>query len=92
MEKPVSQDDLNILNKPVSEIVKEVKANQLAPADVLSTYMRKALRAHVETNCLTEILVDSAERYVKECNKEGPLAGMPVSLKDVSRCGSIFEV
>jgi Asp-tRNA(Asn)/Glu-tRNA(Gln) amidotransferase A subunit family amidase len=84
MAKLVSQDDLNILNKPVSEIVKEVQANQLAPADVLSTYMRKAIRAQVETNCLTEILVDAAKTYVEACNKEGPLAGMPVSLKDVS--------
>ncbi|EKM76941.1 hypothetical protein AGABI1DRAFT_115573 [Agaricus bisporus var. burnettii JB137-S8] len=82
MNKPVSPGDLNILNKPVSQIVEEVKSNQLAPADVLAIYMRKALRAQVETNCLTEILVDFANAKAKECNKEGPLAGMPVSLKD----------
>lgn len=90
MNKPVSPGDLNILNKPVSQIVEEVKANQLAPADVLATYMRKALRAQIETNCLTEILVDFANAKAKECNKEGPLAGMPVSLKDVSKAWFYF--
>ncbi len=84
MNKPMSKADVDILNKPIAQIVTEVQSAQLNPEDVLSTYTRKALRAHVETNCLTEILIESARHQVKTCNKNGPLAGVPVSLKDVS--------
>lgn len=83
MNEPVSKGDIDLLSKPIAQIAVEVKSGQLDPVDVLSTYTRKALRAHVATNCLTEILAISARRYAKACNKEGPLAGVPVSLKDV---------
>lgn len=79
----MSEADIGILNKPIAQIVREVQSAQLNPEDVLSTYFRKALRIHHATNCLTEILVDSARRQAKRCNKAGPLAGVPVSLKDV---------
>lgn len=49
---------------------------------MLLAYSRKTLRAHQATNCLTEIMIASAQQWAKECNKKGPLAGMPVSLKD----------
>lgn len=84
MNRPMSKEDIDILNKPIAQIAKEVQSAQLSPEDVLSTYTRKAIRAHLETNCLTEILVASATRYAKACNKAGPLAGVPVSFKDVS--------
>jgi fatty acid amide hydrolase len=40
--------------------------------------------AHEKTNCITEVLVPEAERWVREggINLKGPLAGIPVSLKD----------
>ncbi|KAF5349275.1 hypothetical protein D9756_009431 [Leucocoprinus leucothites] len=82
MSKPVSKEDLAILEKPVAQIAAEVQSGRLNPVDILSTYTRKAIRAHVDTNCLTEILLTSAKLYAQECNKQGPLAGAPVSLKD----------
>jgi Asp-tRNA(Asn)/Glu-tRNA(Gln) amidotransferase A subunit family amidase len=83
MGKPLSPEDITILNKPVARIAAEVQSGQLDPLDVLSTYTRKAIRAHVATNCLTEILTSSAQRYARECSGKGPLAGVPISLKDV---------
>lgn len=44
-----------------------------------------ALKAHEKTNCLTEILLPAAERWLQDgssINLKGPLAGIPVSLKD----------
>lgn len=44
-----------------------------------------ALKAHEKTNCLTEILLPDAERWLQDgssINLQGPLAGIPVSLKD----------
>lgn len=55
-----------------------------APLSLLHTYGRVALRAHARTNCLTEILLPSAEKWIADgsVNLSGPLAGIPVSLKD----------
>lgn len=61
-----------------------MKAGTLDPTDVLIAFGKKALEAHGATNCLTEIMLSSALEWAKECNKDGPLAGMPVSLKDTS--------
>jgi Asp-tRNA(Asn)/Glu-tRNA(Gln) amidotransferase A subunit family amidase len=59
-----------------------VNAGKLDPKDVLLAYGKKALDAHKETNCLTEVMITSGERWAKNCNTNGPLAGMPISLKD----------
>lgn len=52
--------------------------------DVLHAFAKKALKAHEATNCLTELLIPEAEQWAEACNKQGPLAGMPVSLKDTA--------
>lgn len=59
-----------------------MQAGTLAPLDVLRTYGKQALRAHAATNCLTEVLIAKAEGWAKTCNTQGPLAGMPISVKD----------
>lgn len=42
-----------------------------------------AVQAHRETNCVTELLLPDAEAWVRsEVNLKGPLAGVPISLKD----------
>jgi Asp-tRNA(Asn)/Glu-tRNA(Gln) amidotransferase A subunit family amidase len=42
-----------------------------------------AIKAHERTNCLTEIILPEAEAWAEsEINLNGPLAGIPVSLKD----------
>jgi len=83
MDRPISKDDLTLLSKSVAQLAAEVQSGHLNPIDVLSTYMCKAIRAHVDTNCLTEILTTSARRNAQDCKRDGPLAGVPVSLKDV---------
>jgi hypothetical protein len=78
----VSARDLDILNKSATEIVLLVKEGELEPQDVLLAYSKRALFAHQRTNCLTEIMIPYAEQWAKNCNKSGPLAGMPISMKD----------
>lgn len=53
-------------------------------ADHLRTYTKVALNAHARTNCLTEIMVADAEKWLTDgsINFKGPLAGIPVSVKD----------
>ncbi|KAH9896629.1 amidase signature enzyme [Cubamyces lactineus] len=79
---PLSATDKQLLACPASEIVARVQAGALAPIDVLLAYGKQALRAHAATNCLTEVLIAKAEAWAQTCNTQGPLAGMPVSVKD----------
>ncbi|PCH45079.1 acetamidase [Wolfiporia cocos MD-104 SS10] len=79
---PLTATDKEILAKPVAEIVAAVQSGSLDPTVVLVAYAKKALKAQGATNCLTEILIPKAEKWAEACNLKGPLAGMPVSLKD----------
>lgn len=74
-----------MVQKPIEQLVDGVQSGVIQPLDILRTYGRVALRAHERTNCLTEVMLDSAEEWVKDSssiNLRGPLAGVPVSLKD----------
>lgn len=42
-----------------------------------------AIKAHEKTNCLTEVMLPEAGQWAETAiNLKGPLAGIPVSLKD----------
>ncbi|KAG6811185.1 hypothetical protein H0H92_008625 [Tricholoma furcatifolium] len=80
--EPIGPKDNSILTQSISSLVQGVQEGKLEPSDILTAYSKQALRAHARTNCLTEIMILSAETWAKECNRKGPLAGVPVSLKD----------
>lgn len=53
---------------------------------MLRAYGRVAIKAHERTNCITEFLFPEAVSWMDhEVNLEGPLAGIPVSVKDSVR-------
>ncbi|EQB55180.1 amidase [Colletotrichum gloeosporioides Cg-14] len=81
---PFSSQDRQILDRPIGELVQDVHRTVLKPIDILKTYGKVALKAHERTNCLTEIMISDAEKWVEDgsINMKGPLAGIPVSLKD----------
>ncbi|KAF7794086.1 hypothetical protein EIP86_005216 [Pleurotus ostreatoroseus] len=81
---PLSGIEKGILAQTVAETVSKVQTGVLDPVDVVRAFGKKALKAHEVTNCLTEVLLPEAELWAKTCNKNGPLAGMPISLKDTS--------
>src|SRR5690606_4571964 len=90
--EPLTTSDKETLTQPIESLVASVHAGGTATAlSVLRTYGKVALKAHARTNCLTEILLPSAEAWLAsgqeaegsdEINLKGPLAGVPVSLKD----------
>jgi hypothetical protein len=82
--EPLGITDIRILNRSAAELVAGVRAGRLEPQDILTAYSKKALKAHAVTNCLTEIMISAAESWAADCNRQGPLAGIPISLKDVS--------
>jgi Asp-tRNA(Asn)/Glu-tRNA(Gln) amidotransferase A subunit family amidase len=81
--EPLTTHDIRLLSFPVATVVENVRNGHTDPSDLLVAYGKKALRAHEETNCLTEVMIASAQTWAKNCAK-GPLAGMPVSLKDTA--------
>ncbi|KAF2822671.1 amidase signature enzyme [Ophiobolus disseminans] len=80
---PLSSQERTILGKPIQELVQDVHKQVTSPVDILRAYGKVALKAHEKTNCVTEILFPEAEEWAKKgINLKGPLAGIPVSLKD----------
>lgn len=89
---PITSRDSEILSKPIEELVQDVHKHVLQPIDILRTYGKVAIRAHAKTNCLTEIMLPEAEKWAeREINQKGPLAGIPISLKDSIAVGG-FDV
>ncbi|KAI5306877.1 hypothetical protein KEM56_006624 [Ascosphaera pollenicola] len=76
--------DKEVAEEPIQKLVNDVQTGTVQAVDVLRTYGKIAVHAQEKTNCLTEILVPEAEEWLKynEINLKGPLAGIPVSLKD----------
>ncbi|KAH7919689.1 amidase signature enzyme [Leucogyrophana mollusca] len=81
--EPLTPHDIHILSQPVSTLVSSVQTSSLSPTDILTAYAKKALQAHAQTNCLTEIMIAPAENWAHTANRSGPLAGVPVSFKDM---------
>ena len=79
---PLTSRDREIVNHNVASLVGKVQSGELDPEGVLLAYSKKALDAHRKTNCLTEVMICKAQTLEGECNRAGPLAGMPVSMKD----------
>ncbi|KAL2199073.1 amidase signature domain-containing protein [Corynascus similis CBS 632.67] len=101
---PLTASDKETLTQPIDSLVASVHAGGTTTAlSVLRSYGKLALKAHARTNCLTEILIPSAETWLSSSSSEGlgqsadnkengnkenkinlkgPLAGVPVSLKD----------
>ncbi|KAL0256262.1 hypothetical protein SLS55_008654 [Diplodia seriata] len=92
-QSPLLPSERSILRKPIQELVQEVHGRVTNPVDVLRAYSKVAVAAQRKTNCLTEILFPDAEQWLDrgEINLQGPLAGIPVSLKDSIAVGG-FDV
>ena len=80
---PLEGKDRSILHTPIQNLVKDVHEKVTSPVDVLRAYGKVAVKAHAKTQCLTEVMLPQAEKWAEqEVNLKGPLAGIPVSLKD----------
>ncbi|KAI1937716.1 hypothetical protein LOZ66_003997 [Ophidiomyces ophidiicola] len=75
--------DRSIIAAPIEDLVEDVQKGTVSARAVLQTYGKVAVRAQEKTNCITELLIPEAEKWAEnEINLKGPLAGIPVSLKD----------
>lgn len=79
----ITANDKQVINKPIEELVHDIQDSAVSPLDVLRVYGKVAKRAQERTNCITELLLPEAESWLdSDINLKGPLAGIPVSLKD----------
>ncbi|KAL5611687.1 hypothetical protein BROUX41_000735 [Berkeleyomyces rouxiae] len=81
---PFTKQDKETINLPIEQLVSEVHNGSRKPIDILKTYAKVAVKAHEKTNCVTEVMVKSAEKWIDDgsINMQGPLAGIPISIKD----------
>jgi hypothetical protein len=75
--EPTTPADTTILTTPLAALVANIKKGEYKPLDVLRAYGKEAIRAHEKTNCLTEIMIEDAEKWATESTLTGPLAGIP---------------
>ncbi|KAK4116185.1 amidase signature enzyme [Canariomyces notabilis] len=82
----LTEEDKATLARPIEDLVAGIRSGTTSPLSVLRTYGKVALKAHARTNCLTEVMLSSAEEAITQKGEinlaSGPLAGVPVSLKD----------
>lgn len=79
----ITAKDKNTITQPIAELVHDIQDSTVSALDVLRVYGKVAKRAQKHTNCITELLLPEAESWLdSEINLNGPLAGIPVSLKD----------
>lgn len=90
---PLGPNERSILKRPIAELVNDVHGGSLKPVDILRAYGKVAIEAQKKINCVTEILFPEAEEWIAngDINLKGPLAGIPVSLKDSIAVGG-FDV
>lgn len=82
-QRPIGSSDLSSLTQPIQDLVSGVQHGTTSPSTILYAYGKAAKLAHEKTNCLTEVMLPEAEQWAEhEVNLKGPLAGIPVSLKD----------
>lgn len=79
---PFTAANKSIINKPIDELVQDVHKGTLSRTEILRTYGKVAVRAQEKTNCVTELMLPEAEGWLDQADPKGPLAGIPVSLKD----------
>ncbi|KAK3066200.1 hypothetical protein LTR53_017548, partial [Teratosphaeriaceae sp. CCFEE 6253] len=81
---PLRPLEKEILDEDIEDLVHDVQDGKKSAIDVLRAYGKVAVKAQEKTNCVTEVMLQEAEGWIErgEINTKGPLAGIPVSLKD----------
>jgi amidase len=85
-----TEKELEITSKSVVELLDKLIRAEWTSEEVTLAFSKRAAAAHQLTNCLSEILFESAvsdaralDAHLKDTGKpKGPLHGLPISLKD----------
>ncbi|MBE3042531.1 hypothetical protein IMZ48_08120, partial [Candidatus Bathyarchaeota archaeon] len=83
-DEPFTPEEAEVIEGDIDQLVKNVQSAIIDPHDVLNAYAKVAVKAHEKTNCATEFMISAAHQWLRDgdINLKGPLAGIPISLKD----------
>lgn len=97
LSSPLTSSEEKLHALPISQIVSGCKSGDISPRDIINTYGKKALQAQSRTNCISELMLDEANRsvaaspwgpavdsdsYASDLVRDRPLLGVPISIKD----------
>ncbi|KAI0173252.1 amidase [Hypoxylon sp. FL1284] len=83
--------DLSVVDvDDISTLARRIASGELRSEDVTKAYIDRAIKAHNQTNCFTEVLFQDALAQARQLDEYrekngsvvGPLHGIPVTLKD----------
>ena len=82
--EPFTFTEAQVIEGDIEQLVKDVQSSTIDAHDILNAYAKVAVKAQEKTNCATEFMVSAAHDWLcnGEINLKGPLAGIPISLKD----------
>ncbi|KAJ9139431.1 Amidase [Pleurostoma richardsiae] len=74
----------------ITKLAASIAQGDITAEDAAKAYIARAIEAHIQTNCLTEICFEDALRHARELDAHlaqtgkpvGPLHGVPMTLKD----------
>lgn len=86
----LTEEQRTITRASAAQLLVRIHAGQWSARQVADAFCRRAALAQQCTNCLTEILFDEAleraqqldDYYAQHGKPAGPLAGLPISIKD----------
>lgn len=86
----LTADEITITESPVAGILAKLHSRTWTSEAVTTAFCKRAAIAHQLTNCLTEMFFEEAIAAAKQYDQHyettgkpaGPLAGLPISLKD----------
>ncbi|KAF9786269.1 amidase signature enzyme [Thelephora terrestris] len=89
--RELSEEDQRIVSSSACQIVQAIKNGQWTSTKVVTAYIKSAIRAQDETNCITEVLFADALKIAGELDAhfaatnelKGPLHGVPITFKDL---------
>lgn len=88
----MTAEQRSILNRPIASLVHDVQTNAVSPVEILRAYGKTIVLAQKRTQAVTELMLPEAEEWANDgVNLKGPLAGIPISLKDTIAVGG-FDV
>lgn len=79
-----TESDRSILTAPIEQLVSDVQRGHVNPQEILRAYGKVTVLSHSRINAVTEVLFPESEKWLAagDIDLTGPLAGIPVSLKD----------
>jgi Asp-tRNA(Asn)/Glu-tRNA(Gln) amidotransferase A subunit family amidase len=73
----------------LAELAAAVRKGKVDPVDLVDESLRRIDASHATLNAVTALRADEARADAKAAGRTGPLAGLPLLVKDMARCAGM---